>query len=147
MEGHSVELGAEEPVNRTNILWAIAVVLVLGGLKVLELASSDVAVLHTRDTEYQDSYTTLWVVEESRSLWIRAATPNRKWLAEVRPGTQIWLERDDFNSSYQATISRDKGIRERVDRMMREKYGLADRVRELVLGTDTVPVMLVPLNR
>ena len=147
MEGHSVELGAEEPVNRTNILWAIAVVLVLGGLKVLELASSDVAVLHTRDTEYQDSYTTLWVVEESRSLWIRAATPNRKWLAEVRPGTQIWLERDDFNSSYKATISRDKGIRERVDRMMREKYGLADRVRERVLGTDTVPVMLVPLNR
>ncbi len=147
MEGLSVELGAEEAVNRTNLLWAIALVLVGGGLTILESASSDVAVLHTRDTGYQDRYTTLWVVEDSRSLWVRAATPDRKWLAEVRPGTQIRLERYDSEASYRATISRDKVIRERVDRMMREKYGLADRVRELVLGTDTVPVRLMPVNR
>lgn len=147
MEGLSVELGAEEAVNRTNLSWGIALLLVFGGLTVLEAASSDVAILHTKDIGYQDRYTTLWVVEESRSLWIRAAKPDRKWLAEVRPGTQIRLERYDSEASYKATISRDKVIRERVDRMMREKYGLADRVRELVLGTNTVPVRLVPINR
>ncbi|MEE9280766.1 MAG: hypothetical protein V3V67_11380 [Myxococcota bacterium] len=133
-------------MNRSTLVWA-AVLLVAAGLAGLRQASSDIAVLRTKDADFNARYTTLWVVEGRRSVWIRAAKPDRRWLADIRPDVTVRLDRDGSREFYKATIMRDEAIRRRVDSRMREKYRVADWLRELLLGDDTVPVRLVPLDR
>ena len=109
-------------------------------------ASSDLVVLKTRDVRYQDFYTTLWAVDEDRWLWLRALTPGSEWLGQITPGMEVEIERDGETERYEANVIHDPRVRAQVDAWMREKYGLADRVREWVLGEATVPVKLVPVD-
>ena len=132
-------------MNRSHLLWG-TVLLILGTLVVLHhLASKDIVVLYTKDVDYHDRYTTLWVIAESRGLWIRAAKPDRRWLADIRPDRNVRLERDGSRQYYRPVLVRNGQARDRVDRLMRQKYGIADRLRELLLGRDTVAVQLTPV--
>ncbi len=136
---------AGETMNRSHLLWG-TVLLILGTLVVLHhLASKDIVVLYTKDVDYHDRYTTLWVIAESRGLWIRAAKPDRRWLADIRPDRNVRLERDGSRQYYRPVLVRNGQARDRVDRLMRQKYGIADPLRELLLGRDTVAVQLTPV--
>lgn len=133
-------------MNRSHLVWG-TVLLILGTLAVIHRsASKDIAVLYTKDVDYRDRYTTLWVVAESRRLWIRAAKPDRRWLADIRPDRNVRLELNGSRQFYRPVLVRSVRTRERVDRLMRQKYGIADRLRELLLGRDTVAVQLTPLR-
>ena len=132
-------------MTRSTLVWAV-ILLMATGLAALKHASSDIAVLRTKDADFTARYTTLWVVEGRRSVWIRAAKPDRRWLTHIRPDMTVRLERDGSAEFYTAAIMRDQATRRRVDRKMREKYRVADWLRELLLGDDTVPVRLVPLD-
>ncbi len=133
-------------MSRSTLVW-VAVLLVAAGLAVLKHDSSDIAVLRTKDADFAVRYTTLWVVEGRRSIWIRAAKPDRRWLADIQPDMTVRLDRNGSREFYTAAIMRDEVTRRRVDRKMREKYRVADWLRELLLGDDTVPVRLVPVDR
>lgn len=105
-------------------------------------ASSELVVLKTRDIDRQDFYTTLWAVDEDRWIWLRAISPNSPWLEHLSSGKPVELERNGETTRYEVSVIHDPRIRRQVDAWMREKYGLADRARELVWGRDTVPVKL-----
>ncbi len=133
-------------MNRSHLVWA-TVLLILGTLVVVHRsASKDIVVLYSKDVDYHDRYTTLWVVGESGLLWIRAAKPDRRWLADLRSDRNVRLELNGSKQQYRPVLVRSVHGRERVNRLMREKYGLADRLRELLLGQDTVAVQLTPLR-
>ncbi len=133
-------------MNRSHLIWGL-VLLSFGTLALLHRsASKDIVVLYTKDVDYHDRYTTLWVVAESSRLWIRAAKPDRRWLADIRPDRNVRLELDGTRNLYRPVLVRDVSTRQRIDLLMRRKYGIADRLRELVLGRDTVPVQLTPLR-
>ncbi len=120
--------------------------LALAAILVGKGASSDLVVLKTRDIEYQDFYTTLWAVDEHRWLWLRALSPDSEWLGQITPGMEVEIERNGETERFEANVIHDPRMRAKVDTWMREKYGLADRVREWVLGSSTVPVKLVPVD-
>ncbi len=132
-------------MNRSHLVWA-TVLLILGTLVVVHRsASKDIVVLYTKDVDYHDRYTTLWVVAESGRLWIRAAKPDRRWLADIRPDRNVRLDVNGSRQYYQPVLVRSVQTRDRVDQLMRQKYGIADRLRELLLGRDTVAVQLTPV--
>ena len=92
-------------------------------------ASKDFGVLYTKDVDYQNRYTTVWVVSEQGRFWIRAAKPDRRWLADLRSDRNVRLEQNGSREYYRPVVARDVHTRERVDRLMRQKYGIADHVR------------------
>jgi len=109
-------------------------------------ATRDVAVLHVSDVQNSDRYVTLWAVRDGGWIWLRAARPDRRWLEWLATQANVELELEGDSQRYTAEIFQDPDAHERVDALMREKYPWADRLRELLLGDDTVPVRLVPVD-
>ena len=107
-------------------------------------ATRDVAVLKVSDVENSDRFVTLWAAEDAGWVWLRAARPDRKWLEWLETRSEVELELGDERLRYTAAILDQPEARERVDELMREKYPWADRVREWLLGDDTVPIRLTP---
>jgi hypothetical protein len=106
-----------------------------------ELAE-EVVVLHTTDERGHDQRTSLWIVEdELESLWLRAGMPDSGWLERIEANPEVELERGGERTPYTAVPVPE--ARERVHQLMRERYGLADRiVSALRDGSESIPVRL-----
>ena len=88
--------------------------------------TGEVIVLYSSDRgEWAE--TRLWVVDDGGALWIRSGSPDRGWARRATAEPAVELERSGERRPYAATAIRTAEARERVDRLMREKYGLADR--------------------
>ena len=86
--------------------------------------------------------TTLWVVDLHDEPWLRAGNPDATWLQRLVESPEVVLVRDGETKSYRAEI--DPSELDRVNDMMREKYGWADEVVALVNDPDSdVAVRLV----
>ena len=80
--------------------------------------------------------TTLWVVDLHDEPWLRAGNPDATWLQRLVETPQVVLVRDGETKSYRAEI--DPSELDRVNDMMREKYGWADEVVSLLHDPDSV---------
>jgi len=129
--------------HRTLVLAGIAVALALAW-SAIHGAGQDVGVLRTFDVQGMDFYTTLWVIDDGEFVWIRANSPDRKWLSYVRKNPDVQLRRFGRQRAYRAMVFDKPEARAFVGPRFREKYGLADRWREWRYGSDTVPVRLQP---
>ena len=85
----------------------------------------------------------VWIVDEGASSWLHSAGAD--WLARFEGDPVVELERAGAVRRYRAHAA--PGPHPEVDRLLREKYGLADRwVRTLAPDDeDTVAVRLDPL--
>jgi len=90
----------------------------------------------------QDTYVRLWVVDDAHGLWIRAASPDRLWLAYLRDDPVVELERGGQTLKYRAQRDDRPATRAYVDARFRAKYGLVDELRGL-FWRETVPIRLV----
>lgn len=90
----------------------------------------------------QDHYARLWVVDDGPYVWIRAETPDRSWLDAIEERTRVTLWRNGEKQRFRATVH--ERAAPYVDPLFREKYGLVDRVRELVWRRHSVPIRLKP---
>jgi hypothetical protein len=133
-------------MSRGTLCVLVGLALMWGAWQVGRQAMTDVAILHVSDVDNTDRYVTLWAVEDAGWIWLRAARPEREWLEWLRERPDIELELDGESARYRAEIFEQPEARERVDELMREKYGWADRLRALLLGEDTVPVRLGPVD-
>jgi hypothetical protein len=131
-------------MHRGTLCWLLGLGIFWAVWQVGTEATRDVAVLEVSDIENSDRFVTLWAVEDGGWIWLRAARPDRKWLDWIRTQSEVKLELDGETLRYTAAILDQPEAHERVDELMRAKYPWADRVRELLLGDDTVPVRLVP---
>ena len=117
-------------------------VLVVGALL---LDEGEVVHLVTTDRDGHHYEADLWIVDLDGVSYLRANDDDLGWLERLRVLPQVSVERGDVEAAFVATPVDDPSLRGRVDRAIREKHGLADRVMELMSEPNQyVVVELVP---
>ncbi len=107
-------------------------------------STGEVVTLHVSSAQNKDYFPRLWVVDARPYLWIRAERPDRRWLSALRERPRVKLSRGGRSARYQAAVWARPEVSEDVDALFREKYGLADLVRERLFARQTIPIRLTP---
>lgn len=130
-------------MTRGKVVFVLILVLVFVGWKNLSIPADKIAVLHIPPTaRNQDTFVTLWVVEDQQNLWIRAETKRRLWLDLLQENPLVELTRGGYTNTYHASPLDDSDTQAYVDALFRKKYGRADQLRGIVMPRDTVPIRL-----
>jgi hypothetical protein len=118
-------------------------VLLLAVLVYIVLGRGEVVTLRSWDSVGVEHETSLWLVEDGGTLWLRAGTPRAGWLERVRTRPEVVMTRNGVESKYAASVVDQ--ARDRVNALMAAKYGLADTLVGVVHDTDeSLPVRLEP---
>lgn len=128
----------------------IGVLLALAAVVALMTAASElggeVVTVATRDAEGTTFETSLWIIEDEGSLWLRAGNPDSTWLKRIRLDPGVEVTRGDQTVAYRAEVV--SGRSGRVNQRMAEEYGWADRVIGLMRDSEsTRAIRLVPVGR
>ncbi len=119
----------------------------LGLLTAVALEAGEVAVLRTEDASGQPRTTRVWVAEEGGALWLEAATPERAWYGDLQRDAGVHITYRGATSCALATALPGSEGHARVRRLLRAKYGWADRWVGLLQDTSrSVAVRLEPCD-
>jgi hypothetical protein len=122
------------------ILVLVAASLVLGHLAIIEVGR-EVATLRTQRPDGTWLETRLWIVDDGETAWLHSAGAD--WRKRFEGDPVVEVERKGVVRRYRARAV--PGPHPRVDQLLREKYGAADRwVR--FLGPDDEDVLVVRLD-
>jgi hypothetical protein len=123
-------------------LVVVAVLAVLGHLALIEVGR-EVVTLRTQRPDGSWQKTRLWVVDEGASCWLHSA--GERWRQRFEGDPVVELERRGEIRRYRAHAV--PGPHPEIDRLLREKYGIADRWVRLIAPDDerTLVVRLDPL--
>ena len=131
---------------RRIVVWGMALLLALGGtIYGASELGGEVVTLRTHDGR-KTAETHLWVVDDGGFQYLRAGNPSSGWLARIQADPDVVVERNGVATRYHAVpVAGDATQPARVHSLMREKYGIADRIVS-VLGdrTKSVAVRLEP---
>jgi hypothetical protein len=126
-------------------VFGLLVLLALGQLAASE--SGEVLVLETLDAEGQPHETRIWVVDDAGAVWVRGGADSG-WVQRLLERPEVRAERAGRQASFRAAPERDPAARDRVNALMREKYGFADRFIAVTLGDaereGALPIRLDP---
>jgi hypothetical protein len=115
----------------------VAVVVFAGDL------GGEVVVLRTADVIGSPVATKLWVVDDAGFQWIRAGNPSSTWFQRLLKTPQVELDRAGTTGRYTAVVV--EGARDRVNTLMAERYGWADKVVSLFADrSQSMPIRLEP---
>ena len=122
---------------------AVAAALVLAAL-LLDEGEVVTLITYGEGRSYQ---TQLWIVRLGGREHLRAGSSGARWLARLRVRPEVGLRRAEKSDAkaraYRARPSDEDGLRDRVNRAMAAKYGLADRLWGLLSDRRrAVPVVL-----
>jgi hypothetical protein len=125
-----------------GILVVLAVLLVLGHLALIEIGR-EVVTLRTQRPDGTWQQTRLWIVDDGGSSWLHSG--GAAWPKRFEGNPVVEVEREGQILRYRAQAV--PGPHPRVDELLREKYGLADRWVRTISPDDeeTVAVRLDPL--
>ena len=133
-------------MRKTVIAVLIALVLGMSLMFAASELGGEVVTLTTRDAEGMPYETSLWIVEDEGSLWLRAGDPKARWLKRIGASPEVELSRGEESSRYRAEIV--PGRSDRINRKMAEAYGWADRlIGGMRDDSSTMAIRLVPLAR
>ena len=123
----------------------IALVLVMSLSFAASELGGEVVTLTTTDAEGDSHETSLWIVEDEGSLWLRASNPGSGWLKRITAKPDVELSRGGESTRYRAEIVR--GRSDRINEKMAEAYGWADSVIGVMRdSSSTMAIRLVPLS-
>ena len=127
---------------------AVVVLLALGlawfALEMLAAESGEVVVLTSRDAEGAPHETRLWVVDLDGRAWLRSGSGVAGWYGRLAASPEVEVERAGIGGRYRAVPLPE--ARERVNALMRDKYGLADRwIGFWFDRSDAIPIRLDPV--
>jgi hypothetical protein len=129
-------------LTRGRFLFLVVVAAGWLGWQHLSSGAYETVVLHIPPTaRSQDTYVSLWMVDDGRNAWIRAESPGRLWLEYLREQPEVELRRSGRTERFRAIVQDDPDTRAYVDEMFRAKYGVVDQARAL-LRDRTVPIRL-----
>jgi hypothetical protein len=129
-------------------VFGLALVLAAAGIAASELGA-EVVTLRTHDGAATTA-THLWIIDDAGHAWLRAGSPRSGWFRRLEAHPDVVVDRGGRAIHARATPVPDPRVRDRVNLLMREKYGLADRVVGVLValtGGDrarSVPVRLDP---
>jgi hypothetical protein len=128
--------------------------LLLGSLPVLIAVGSyvageqyEVVALRTLDGANHPHDTQLWVVDHEGRPWVRGIRPNLRWIDRIRANPRVELVRNGKSTRYTASIVQTIEEKRAVDEAIAAKYGWLDRVYEILIPHDTIPIRLDPDGR
>jgi hypothetical protein len=98
----------------------VAVVVFAGEL------GGEVVTVRTQDNIGRPVETSLWVVDDAGFQWLRAGNPSATWFQQLQKAPQVEMDRGDKTGRYTAVVV--EGARDRVNTLMAERYGWADRL-------------------
>ena len=125
---------------------AAGAVIVLVVVGVLWVDEGEVVTLTTIDDQGHSSVTGLWIVEIDGEVYLRAGSPEVKWLERIRARPVVEITRDGVMQKVRATPIEDVALRKAVSWAMREKYGLVDAVIVRIIDhSQAVPILVEPL--
>ncbi|MCP5055667.1 MAG: hypothetical protein GY937_02960 [bacterium] len=113
----------------------------------------DIVILHKMTADGTTSRTRLWIVDGAGHSWLHHGWPEAVWIQHLQVDPIVVMDRDGAEHRFLA--SPDPGSDPEVHRLLREKYGLADRLVRFWWGSDaetgfltgetckTVPIRLV----
>lgn len=105
----------------------------------------EVVVLTTTSEGGRRHETKLWVVDDNRQIWIRAGQPSSEWLQRLKAKPRVTLVREGKTADYRAVPVPKQ--RDRINRLMAERYGWADTLIGLVRDDgETMPIRLDPVR-
>jgi hypothetical protein len=124
----------------------IGLCLVVGIGQLVASELGEVLVLETLDADGQPHETRIWVVDDAGAVWVRGR-PDSGWVGRLLANAEIRAERDGRRAPFVAVPDRGPAARDRVNALMREKYGFADRFIAVTLGDpDRVGAMAIRLD-
>lgn len=106
----------------------------------------EVVTLLTFDLEGKGSETRLWVVDDAGRAWLRAGQPGASWLRRIQAVPEVVVRRAGGEARYVAVPQPGPAATERINALMRERYGFWDRWVSLIHDdAQCVAVRLDPL--
>jgi hypothetical protein len=124
---------------------ALAALVFAGALALAGDLGGEVVVLTTYSKGGTPQQTKLWVVDDNRQVWLRAGQSDTEWFRRIGANPMVTLERDGRATEYRAVAIPKQ--RDRINRLMAERYGWADWLIGLVRDfSDTQPVRLDPIH-
>ena len=120
-----------------GLLVALAALVVVAHLALIEVGR-EVATLRTRRPDGTWQSTRLWIVDDGGSAWLHSA--GAAWAKRFEGDPIVEVERGGKVAQYRAHPV--PGPHPRIDALLREKYGIADRwVRFIAPDSDQVLVV------
>jgi hypothetical protein len=137
------------------ILVGICVTYAAAHLALIEIGR-EIVLLHKQTEDGEPRTTRLWIVDEGERTWLHHGHPDSFWIRRLEAEPIVEVERGGELRKYRAVP--DPGAEPNVHRLLRAKYGVADRLVRFWVGTDVqqgfvtretctaVPVRLEPLE-
>jgi hypothetical protein len=129
-----------------RILGGVLLVLaLLVGAYLVMVESGEVVVLETHDAAGAHA-TRLWVVDDGGFAWLRTGDPGTPWLARLQASPEVAVTRGGERREFRAVPVADVGPRDRINALMLEKYGLAERIlrASMMDPAGATPIRLEP---
>ncbi len=128
------------------LLWVVFVGLAVAAAVVWwVLESSGVGVIETQRPDGKPRHTHVWFVDLDGLTWLEAANSNQEWYQDVRQNSHVVLRSDGREASFVAIPYPSNQAHDYVRKLLREKYGLRDRVLGWAVDTSkSVAVELSP---
>jgi hypothetical protein len=127
------------------IVIGLFVVYAVAHLALIELGR-EIVVLHKWTSEGTTRPTRLWIVDDGATAWFHHGYSDSAWIGRLEQDPVVTIERGGLTRRYRATP--DPSSHDRVHRLLREKYGIADWwVRFITGGTENCPALPVRLER
>lgn len=120
---------------RTFFALAITAVLAFAAVTVVALEGVEAVDLRTTTPDGGQRTTRIWIADDEGVLWIEAANPDRPFLHDIAEHPTVELLRHGAIRKYRAVpVPGEEGHRT-VRRLLRERYGWADRWIALLADT------------
>ncbi len=126
----------------------IGVIAVLAaGVYALSEYGGEVVILHTTTDDGKEKATHLWIVDDAGFAWLRAGQPESRWYQRLLARPRVELVRAGETRAYRANVVSTAAARELINRLIAEKYGVAETIISLIHDEDEVtPIRLEPLD-
>jgi len=129
------------------LIAALGTLVAFGVVTLVALEGREVVVLKTVDPGGRARETRAWIAEENGELWIEAANPERGFYRDVIAGSAIEIEWPDGRHSYRAVPAPNPQGHQKIRRLLRAKYGWADRWIGLLADTSSsIGIRLVEMQ-
>jgi hypothetical protein len=111
----------------------LALVVAFAGTMYVAMESGEVVAVRATDAQGVAHETRLWVVDADGFAWLRTGNPDSAWLARVRANPEIEVARGGEPRRFRAVLTTEPGVRDRINALVLEKYGWAERLLRAVM--------------